>query len=871
MGHLHVLLAIVALRVDAGWRELKQQSTITFAFVGPYEWLSASFAHNATQIVDGFAQLNLTSLGDIGRWDAARWFFWNQFAADAAVAALNSDPRVLPNTTVKVKRFDSARAPMLAAIDVGEAHGDVVAVFGEFDGETTGYSAEVYNQYKLPLCGCSQYTLSLLDRNIYPYYIQTMTYTGFRETIALMLNFWNVKRVGLVCAGSTRFKDGGCWSVREYLLQKGFDIVVEISYASSATSNYTRDGILGANARYLILLADPDATADIYFNLALDGRVVGADYVWISLNSPMSNPINAPILYGADYFKYARGLIVIWNTNPNTEAMWSRINKFIDEINVLQEPWGVKFTYEIAFNWFNMLQAYDCIGLLAHGINKLLEDGLGLDKLMGRQLQSYMNYTLFQNTGYLGLTGDPVTLTDNGDVAASGQALYIDGLSDEFHLVQFGTTDMALTKFMYLENVEPLFYSGKSSPPLDGAILSLEVILESNWMGKIVQFFFFSGIIVVIMFLTIILKYWNLNSMIAFCPQFLCIEAVGSVPVFVASLLYLNIPTPAKCRAILWLQLSSYAIVVSAVVLKNLRVWFVYHTKQKLTKESVSIGRWTIPVAICLIVQQLLLVAWTSTSVISIPRIVTQRNQVEHFCRFKSKNSFAIYSLWTFNILLLLCLIATTFKTHQVCHKHSESSKLTLLSISLVGGIVLIQNMNESLSSNVQNSFNQAFLVWAVTILPLTMQTMARGVGVHLDMEKIQIQSVSSRLNSSVQRGGPLCIRVPIMIETYNVALRSRQSYWSRMFGEWHRGVVCLVKVREKVYIQFLPVKFHEKGRSFAFTIEKDGTSWLGSTDVAINGDKWVRVFVQSKTTRLTIDFFNVDEAKAFQTQIMCE
>ncbi|KAJ3026333.1 UNVERIFIED_CONTAM: hypothetical protein HDU68_005837 [Siphonaria sp. JEL0065] len=200
-------------------------------------------------------------------------------------------------------------------------------------------------------------------------------------------------------------------------MQEGIDVVVVIGDAPSQPLAFIEERIIKADARYIILMTGPSVTTKIYFGLAVRARIVGPEYVWISLNSPMTTS-NGVELFGKDYFKHARGLMVIWNVNPATPEIMNRINKFLDKVEEAQAPWGFSFTYDVAYNYFSMFQAYDCIGLFAHGFDNLLRSGFSANSLSERKLQGYMNYTLFKDTNYYGLTGDPVVLTRNGDVAA---------------------------------------------------------------------------------------------------------------------------------------------------------------------------------------------------------------------------------------------------------------------------------------------------------------------------------------------------------------------------------------------------------------------------------------------------------------------
>lgn len=72
--------------------------------------------------------------------------------------------------------------------------------------------------------------------------------------------------------------------------------------------------------------------------------------------------------------------------------------------------------------YFSLAQMFDCFGIFATGVNNLLQSNPKFtpELLATRSLQQYMNWTLFKDTGYRGILGDPAQLTDGGDLQSYG-------------------------------------------------------------------------------------------------------------------------------------------------------------------------------------------------------------------------------------------------------------------------------------------------------------------------------------------------------------------------------------------------------------------------------------------------------------------
>ncbi|KAJ3030583.1 UNVERIFIED_CONTAM: hypothetical protein HDU68_008476 [Siphonaria sp. JEL0065] len=251
----------------------KNQSSITVAIIGPYNWLPG-LTFNRYELVGGYESLDIKKYSNLTRWNVDSWWFWNQYAVGKGIDHINSDPTVLPNTTIKIKRFRNSRYGMgrsdpacgiSLANEIVNKHPDVVAVFGDFYGNDIMASGEVYSHYKIPMCSGSAVNPQLLNRHNYPYYLQTASLTGFADAIALTLQKWNVKRVALIDTHPFSTSGSYCGYISRVLESKGFNILAQIVIASLDIIAQTLSHV---DARYIILCSDPGTANYLYYSFA---------------------------------------------------------------------------------------------------------------------------------------------------------------------------------------------------------------------------------------------------------------------------------------------------------------------------------------------------------------------------------------------------------------------------------------------------------------------------------------------------------------------------------------------------------------------------------------------------------------------------
>ncbi|KAJ3030579.1 UNVERIFIED_CONTAM: hypothetical protein HDU68_008472 [Siphonaria sp. JEL0065] len=331
----------------------KAQSSITVGFIGPYEWLPG-LTYNGSLVVGGYDQINITIMSDLDQWGLKSWWYWNQQAMHFAIEMINQDPTILPNTTIKIKRFNnhqyykkrkngSPGKAIAVAQEIVEEHEDVIAVFGDFFPNTMSADAEIYGYYKIPQCTGTVILTSLWDRFKYGYYFQTYALTGYAESIALLLRKWNVNRIAMIDTHSFSDPYSNCGYVSRVLEKQGFEILARINTGETLDIDYIIKALGRVDARYIMMCGSVEGNSKMYFELAHRKQFVGPEYVWFTDNMPFGSTPEDIERWGPDYYKHARGIYQTFGSNVGTQEMDDHELKLLKAINDFQAPWGPIF------------------------------------------------------------------------------------------------------------------------------------------------------------------------------------------------------------------------------------------------------------------------------------------------------------------------------------------------------------------------------------------------------------------------------------------------------------------------------------------------------------------------------------------------
>ncbi|KAI9337477.1 hypothetical protein BDR26DRAFT_453871 [Obelidium mucronatum] len=306
------------------------------------------------------------------------------------------------------------------------------------------------------------------------------------------------------------------------------------------------------------------------------------------------------------------------------------------------------------------------------------------DLLSSKSLQPHLNYTAFRNTGYAGLTGEPLLLTENGDEAATVIFQYFNYSQDT---IFFGYTNVEQTKFQYADlKMETfltvgtadrmLFFGGGHIPPPDGPIYTTDMLDSTSGKGLTIEFLSFLGLAAAICLSILVIIYRRNNIIKSGSVVFLSVLSLGSIPAYASLLLSLNNESILKCTLRLWLQLSSYSIILGCLIVKNFRVWMVYSAKKKISKVFLWDSSMLAFLGFFVTVEMVLLGIFSKASQLRLKTEILH-NIIQTTCVNNEDSRRIGIALWVYNSLLLVMLIAVTCLCRNVGPNHSESTLLS--------------------------------------------------------------------------------------------------------------------------------------------------------------------------------------------------
>ncbi|KAI9314711.1 periplasmic binding protein-like I [Obelidium mucronatum] len=575
---------------------MKNETSVTIALVGPFRGSGLTF--NKSRVGGYNAQ---TIMRRVSPGSFPYSFFWNQVAAEMSIQRINEDHSILPNTTIKIKRFNSGTSPgdsIATALEIATEHPDVFAVYGEMFSLTTLDTRQ-------------------LNKAIYPYYIQTLSITSFAEAVPSILKCWNVRRAVILLESP----DGLCGSLKEFILRNNIQLV-DVIQTRYRTVDYVIDVLIRSDARYVVACLNPDPMAAIYFELAKREAMVGSGYVWLATNVPAMNDNTMIPKYGENYRAQIKGLIVVGASLDQSVKIATTADDFSRRLQT-----SLRISEDVVSTiWYttSAMFSYDCVGLLSHGLNKVLPSDSRLIASDIKKLHNFMNHSLFQQTGYTGMTGNPLILSKNGDAVRSMTVYQFDEFMSVFTI---GQVDSDSLKFSYLKNKLPVFHDNTSVPPPDGPELLPDLITFAEHRGKMLLILAGIGICLSCLFFAMVIRFRNTKTLTSASPLFLGVMGLGCSLLYASMLFYIETPSVLQLKGRLWIQATAMTLIVGSLFLKNTRIWVIYNYKRKFSKLELSDKIWMIPMAILFSLQQLIAALWFRFSRFILVKRVSYKTQ----------------------------------------------------------------------------------------------------------------------------------------------------------------------------------------------------------------------------------------------------
>ncbi|KAJ3235558.1 Peroxisomal membrane protein pex16 [Chytriomyces hyalinus] len=650
------------------------------------------------------------------------WWREMDSGAELAVAEVNENPNILPNTLVNIVRvegWDWQNGPgggvglaAASAIAIGEDLSGVVGVVGDTLGSTTLLSAAILSQYRIPMCGAVQNLPSLSNKHNLPYFWRiTFSNTWGRE-VAALLTRWNVKRVAMVFDRDDVESAGACDDIKA-ALSHNFIILSERQYRGSRMDNNYSDIInefLRVDARYIILCASAWSASYDLVRVANASGLISPKHAWIATNPP----------FPADYSGVG--------SDPRLEMLQGMIFPFPftaspedSNVKAVSRHWANLYQqdplkYQIDFLTWTNAGMYDCTGTMLYGFHQLLETRPHLNSvdLYNRAIPELLNFSAFKDTGFNGTLLHPVKLDGFGDIAAN--TLFV-SYSDDFvvqNVTQLSFAEIDKVSGTFVKWLDPLFHGGNRSfnavyflqvplmyvgstgatePPFDGSpVVSVHSIFSVE--GRSVIALLFVGFTICALGITFLSVYRRHRVVRSVNVPHTVLSLVGSIITLSSMATYLIEINKLKCTFRVWLVFTGFLFIVSPLIVKNFYVRAIFAKSKKGNTKFVArlvLIYGSIVVALA-VVEQAALFLWLKTSggghivtrqVSGVELVTTCRRFVEG--RFSLANALLV----VFNLSLLGALIYVAILNGNMRAKYNESSVLILLALILFAAFAL--------------------------------------------------------------------------------------------------------------------------------------------------------------------------------------
>lgn len=288
-------------------------------------------------------------------------------AIAAAVDDVNSDPSILPGTTLNFVIRDTNCSGFVGTMEALQLmENEVVAAIGPQSSGIAHVISHVVNELNVPLLsfGATDPTLTSLQ---YPYFLRTtqsdyyqmhavadlVEYYGWREVIAIFVDD-DYGRNGISVLGDA-------------LSKKRAKISYKAPFSPGASRSAINSLLVGANlmeSRVFVVHVNPDTGLTI-FSVAKSLGMTAGSYVWIATDW-LPSVLDSTEPVDIDTMNLLQGVVALRHHTPDTDLKKNFISRWKNLKYKENSPSG--------FNSY-ALYAYDSVWLVAHALDALLNEG----------------------------------------------------------------------------------------------------------------------------------------------------------------------------------------------------------------------------------------------------------------------------------------------------------------------------------------------------------------------------------------------------------------------------------------------------------------------------------------------------------------
>ncbi|KAI8827383.1 periplasmic binding protein-like I [Chytriomyces cf. hyalinus JEL632] len=558
---------------------------------------------------------------------------------------------------------------------------------------------QILSNYHIPYCSTSAGSPRFSDKVKYPFFWRALLpASGYMYR--LLLNTWNVRRVSIVFQGDGELGFSSARVIRKALLEGGIDVVAMLSLKHDV-DEHSIGGVSVAlqrtHTRYVILSGINDFITKAVYKLGTSGLLTD-EMVFMSENALHINGDPTEV-YGPDFYDVIRGFIWL-PTSPNTvEEPALNVYEYIN-----REVAHAEIPYDY-FDEYYMPEAYDCAMMMLLGFKKLLEKNPEVSpKLLGeRQFQEKMNWTLFKDLNYSGLTWSDMKLDSKGDLEMPILVSRYTG--NYMNRTSFALSDLGFTRFLEYNTSNPIFHNDAAIPPPDGPIISSRSYASDTFEGAFIIALTSTGAVISVASIAFFIAFRHDNiAKSASIPE--CVACLSGCCIGYLSLLFfLGTPTTVACKARVALISTAFGVVVSCLASRSLFIAVIFSTRQ-VYKNSKALNithrRFKYCNLLVVALELALVAAWGYFSKVRVRSIETNTIFYEVCVEAVEKGlsmSFMSAALFVYNILIYVALLCSLYLQKDVGPDRSdELTALVITSLIVPIALIIISGLDNTVS-----------------------------------------------------------------------------------------------------------------------------------------------------------------------------
>ncbi|KAI9366791.1 periplasmic binding protein-like I [Zopfochytrium polystomum] len=648
-----------------------------------------------------------------------------------AIDDVNSDPTLLPDVNVILKRIDGldvrgkqiyfsggyASSNLLAQV---EKDTSVVGISGFLPESTTTPAAALAGQLNIPFCGPTQTSPSYSNKGEYPTFFRTIVSTGsFAPAIYMFHRKVDAKRVAILYTTDYLLS---AQIVKKYYQDRGIVVTAWVEIKPDPTPDQFKfyfGMVSRTDSRYIIACSAPYDSADIYFAANASG-LVGEKFMWTFLQAPHPKATSFSEGYGPGAEKLLEGIVF-----PNTDT------------SSLENPYMAKYlqtyiTRSVAYpNWFLTAGgvppligslSYDCAKLMLTAIDKVMkQQNATPEDLASGKLRKFLTTELFASTVYNGPVGAPLTLNSAGDLSVP-IILTQPNMTNPMNPTAITRAVVTLSEPPTIADVSPfIFFGGSTVPPPDGTIFREHVVNSaSKGKGLLLLVLGGIGILTCLVGMALNIIFAKEPSFKAASLSFTHLICLGCILAFASAAFTVNDVTTVSCRTRLWLQVLGFALVVGSMMFKMSRMLAILTTGTSIRKEFLSDNVGFIFVGVVVGIDSALLAGW-SIAMNPTPSIQSDASSDRWVCQSSTSAYPGHILLYVYNVAILLVTMYISRQVQLYERAFSNgaadtASNLTACFAALFLGAVFLP-LIASAETGPSTDAMRFLIIWVVAIL----------------------------------------------------------------------------------------------------------------------------------------------------------